>query len=96
VKFLTSLLLLSVLGLSQTACNTLSTRRDLFSPTRASGPYTKEYADMRDREGLFGISHPPYYTPGEQEGIFGISRNPHPAELPDEEEGLFGISRNER
>ena len=96
MKFLTSLLLLSALGLSVSGCNTLSTRRDLFSPTRASGPYTQQYVEMRDNEGLAGVSHNNYHPVGDDEGIFGVSHNPNEAELPGEDEGIFGISRNER
>jgi hypothetical protein len=39
VKFAASLLVL--LAFSLTACNTPATRRDLYAPTKASGPYTK-------------------------------------------------------
>ena len=39
MKFAASLLLLSAIGL--TACNNLVTRRDLYSPTKGSGPYTE-------------------------------------------------------
>ena len=94
MKFLTSLLLLAGLGLSLSACNTLSTRRDLFSPTRANGPYTKQYRVMHDQEGMLGVSHNVHHPVGEDEGIFGVSHNPHEAELPGEEEGIFGISHN--
>lgn len=38
VKFAFSLLILSALAL--TACNNLVTRRDMYSPAKASGPYT--------------------------------------------------------
>jgi hypothetical protein len=94
VKFLTSLLLLSGLGLSLSGCNTLSTRRDLYSPTRANGPYTKQYVEMRDQEGLAGVSHNVHHPVGDDEGIFGVSHNPHEAELPADDEGIFGISHN--
>ena len=43
VKFAASLLVL--LAFSLTACNTLVTRRDLYAPTKASGPYTKWYRE---------------------------------------------------
>ena len=96
MKFLTSLLLLAGIGFSLSGCNTLSTRRDLFSPTKGSGPYTRQYQIMHDQEGFFGISR--NRVPGDEysreEGIFGISHNPHPAELAGPDEGIFGISRN--
>ncbi len=97
VKFLTSLLLLAGLGLSLSACNTLSTRRDLYSPTRGSGPYTKKYNEMRDQEGLFGISRETYHEPGQDEGIYGVSHNRENSYYESaEDEGIFGVSRNER
>lgn len=95
MKSLTSLLLLAGLGISLSACNTLSTRRDLFSPTRANGPYTKQYVEMRDQEGLAGVSHNVHHPVGDNEGIFGVSHNPHEAEQPGYDEGIFGISHNE-
>ena len=39
MKFAASLLLLSAFAL--TACNNLVTRRGLYSPAKASGPYTE-------------------------------------------------------
>lgn len=75
MKFLTSLLLLAGLGFSLSACNTPSTRRDLYSPTRGNGPHTKKYLEIRQQEGLFGISRNVHRKPGPQEGIFGISHN---------------------
>ena len=39
VKF--AVLLLALFAFSLTACNTLVTRRALYSPAKASGPYTK-------------------------------------------------------
>jgi len=39
VKFAVSLLVL--LAFSFAACDTLATRRSLYSPAKASGPYTK-------------------------------------------------------
>lgn len=39
MKFAASLLIISFLTL--TACNNLVTRRDLYSPTKGSGPYTQ-------------------------------------------------------
>lgn len=95
MKSLTSLLLLAGLGFSLSACNTLSTRRDLFSPTRANGPYTQQYVEMRDQEGLAGVSHNVHHPVGDNEGIFGVSHNPHEAEQPGYDEGIFGISHNE-
>lgn len=41
VKFAVSLI--ALLAFALTACNTLATRRDLYAPTKASGPYTKWY-----------------------------------------------------
>ena len=41
MKFAVSLL--SLLAFSLAACNTAATRRDMFAPTKASGPYTKWY-----------------------------------------------------
>ena len=95
MKSLTSLLLLAGLGLSLSACNTLSNQRDLFSPTRGNGPYTKQYEEMHYNEGIAGISHNVHHPVADDEGIFGVSHNPHEAELPAEDEGIFGISRNE-
>ena len=43
VKFAASLL--ALLAFSLTACNTLATRRDLYAPTKSSGPYTKWYRE---------------------------------------------------
>jgi hypothetical protein len=43
VKFAATLL--ALLTFSLTACNNLATRRDLYSPTKASGPYTKWYRE---------------------------------------------------
>ena len=76
---LVSLLLLSALGLALSGCNTLVTRRDLWSPSKGGGPWTKEYKKQRDSEGLLGISNP--YPrrgkgPNPEEGIFGISHPP--------------------
>ncbi|MEQ1859741.1 MAG: hypothetical protein ABMA13_07390 [Chthoniobacteraceae bacterium] len=39
MKFAASLLILAAFAL--TACNTLVTRRDLYAPAKASGPYTE-------------------------------------------------------
>jgi hypothetical protein len=41
VKFAASLLLLAAFAL--TACNTPATRRDLYAPAKASGPYNEWY-----------------------------------------------------
>lgn len=75
MKFLSSLLLLAALVLSQTACTTLVNRRDLYRPARGSGEWSKKYERQRSNEGIFGISHSQSNKPGADEGIFGISHS---------------------
>ena len=72
---LASLLLLFALGSGLTGCNTLVTRRDLYSPAKGSGPWTDLYNARHRQEGIFGISNSDHrgIAPGPQEGIFGIS-----------------------
>jgi hypothetical protein len=94
VKFALSLLLVSA-SFSMSACNTLVTRRDLFSPKKGSGPWTTRLAEYERTEGVFGVSHNYRYgRPGEEEGVFGVSRNLREDEEPTTEEGVLGVSRN--
>lgn len=75
VKFAFSLLLVST-AFSLSACNTLVTRRDLYSPKKVSGPWTDRLEAYERGEGVFGVSHNNYHgEPGSEEGVFGVSRN---------------------
>ena len=50
VKFAASLLLLAAAAL--TACNTHATRREMFAPAEASGPYSEALEDQTWRRGV--------------------------------------------
>ena len=51
VKFAASLLLLLV-ACALTACNTHATRRDMYAPGEASGPYSEALEDQTWRQGV--------------------------------------------
>jgi hypothetical protein len=96
VKFALSLLSLAAVAFTS-GCTTLANRRDLYSPTEGTGPYSKRFDYYREyHEGIYGISHNNYHEIAHDEGIFGISnsddryREQHPDDV-----GLFGISRND-
>lgn len=72
-------LLLVAFALSSVACNTVVTRRDLYSPSEGGGYWTKRYTAYTREEGLAGVSKPdshrrPSGKPMDDEGLFGISR----------------------
>ncbi len=88
---LVPLLLIVTTLLSLSACNTLVTRRDQYSPKEGEGYWTKQWENRGDRpkravekpgpeSGIFGISHPPYE---QQQAAPPLRR----------ERGIFGISR---
>jgi hypothetical protein len=94
VKPVPLLLLVTVVAL--TGCNTLVTRRDLYSPKKGSGYWTRqaEHPNRRNptnaakpgpESGIVGISHPPYGVQRERE----LHRWPA-----DESTGILGISRS--
>ena len=96
MKFALPLLLVSA-AISLSACNTLVTRRDLYSPKKGSGYWTDRLDEFERREGVLGVSHNYRYgRPGTEEGVFGVSRNLREDEQPehDPERGVLGISRN--
>jgi hypothetical protein len=57
VKFAASLAFASALVL--TACNTLVTRRDLYSPSKGSGPYSKIIKESTYHRGVQPQPHAP-------------------------------------
>jgi hypothetical protein len=62
VKFAAASLLV-LCALATTACNTLVTRRDLYAPTKASGPYTTIYQKSLYVYGVQPQPHAPRMTP---------------------------------
>jgi hypothetical protein len=61
VKFAASLLLLCFFTCVFTGCTTDVDRRDLYSPTKGSGYWTKREQQKSAQEGIFGISKPDHY-----------------------------------
>ena len=59
VKFAAASLLV-VCALATTACNTLVTRRDMYAPTKASGPYT---TIMQKSLYVYGVQPQPHAPP---------------------------------
>ncbi len=55
VKFVVPFLILSAFSFS--ACNTLVDRRDLYAPTKASGPYTEARKTGSWRHGKYPQPH---------------------------------------
>lgn len=96
VKFALSLLSLAAVVFTLPGCNTLATRRDLYSPAEGDGPYSKRFNHYREHhEGLFGVSHDEFHPKAANEGIFGVSNSDarYRRQAP-EDQGIFGISRN--
>ena len=50
------------LAFSLSACNTLATRRDLYAPTKASGPYTEALYSGSYVYGIYPKPKPPPKT----------------------------------
>ena len=55
--------LLALCALATTACNTLVTRRDMYAPTKASGPYTTIFKKSLYIYGVQPQPHAPATTP---------------------------------
>lgn len=94
MKFAVSLLLLAV-SLVLAGCNTLANRRDLYSPSRGDGYWTKRYEAYERGETVSGEPLP-RKKPAADEGIFGISRPQDDIDSnsgPAADEGIFGVSK---
>ena len=89
------LLLIVVVAVATTGCNTVNTRRDLYSPTKGKGYWTKVWeeeerpldnaANPGPESGFFGFSHPAYER-HERESAYQVE--------PGSETGIFGVSHS--